>query len=117
MTDMATASFHKETDMATASFHKETDVVAASLNKEMDGGLEIPPAECPARVPEKEPGRTQRLRQHFAAEITTNHADILLLTCCFISGLVDSTVYNAYGTFVSMQTGALNLFLCLPSCE
>jgi uncharacterized membrane protein YoaK (UPF0700 family) len=28
-----------------------------------------------------------------------------MLTCCFISGLVDSTIYNAYGTFVSMQTG------------
>ena len=28
-----------------------------------------------------------------------------MLTCSFISGLVDSTIYNAYGTFVSMQTG------------
>ncbi len=28
-----------------------------------------------------------------------------MLICCLISGLVDSTIYNAYGTFVSMQTG------------
>ena len=28
-----------------------------------------------------------------------------MLTYSFISGHVDSTIYNAYGTFVSMQTG------------
>lgn len=48
--------------------------------------------------------RVERLKKHFSADVTTAHADILLLTCCLISGLVDSTVYNAYGTFVSMQT-------------
>ena len=42
---------------------------------------------------------------YFGAEISTSHADILFLWCCFISGLVDSTIYNAFGTFVSMQTG------------
>ncbi|GAP84867.1 putative DUF1275 domain protein [Rosellinia necatrix] len=28
-----------------------------------------------------------------------------LLVCCFVTGLTDGTLYNAYGTFVSMQTG------------
>ncbi|KAI1306838.1 DUF1275 domain protein [Xylaria venustula] len=28
-----------------------------------------------------------------------------LLVCCFATGLTDGTLYNAYGTFVSMQTG------------
>ncbi|KAL8686018.1 MAG: hypothetical protein Q9218_007401 [Villophora microphyllina] len=51
------------------------------------------------------PPTARRIRAHFNASITTNHADILMLSCCFISGLVDSTIYNAYGTFVSMQTG------------
>lgn len=46
-----------------------------------------------------------RLRAHLAVEVSTTHADIFMLTCCLISGLVDSTIYNAYGTFVSMQTG------------
>ncbi|KAI9845979.1 MAG: hypothetical protein M1837_004385 [Sclerophora amabilis] len=71
-----------------------------------------------------------RLRQHLRAEVSSGHADILLLWCCLISGLLDSTVYNgmlsvflpglarratadlwiftsmiALGTFVSMQTG------------
>ena len=46
-----------------------------------------------------------RLRSHLRQEVTTSHADLIMLTCSFISGLVDSTIYNAYGTFVSMQTG------------
>ena len=46
----------------------------------------------------------RKLKGHFSNEVTTVHADILLLSCCLISGLVDSTVYQAYGTFVSMQT-------------
>ena len=44
-------------------------------------------------------------RTYLRKEISTIYADFLLLICCFISGLVDSTVFNAYGTFVSMQTG------------
>ncbi|KAL1638182.1 hypothetical protein SLS58_008922 [Diplodia intermedia] len=39
------------------------------------------------------------------AELSTNHVDIPLLACCLCSGLTDSTLYNAYSTFVSMQTG------------
>lgn len=46
-----------------------------------------------------------RLKEYAFTEVITARADALLLTCCFISGLVDSTIYNAYGTFVSMQTG------------
>lgn len=54
-----------------------------------------------------------RLRAHLNNDVSTAHADVLMLTCCFISGLVDSTIYNAYGTFVSMQTG--KPFLCFRS--
>ncbi|PYI07348.1 DUF1275 domain protein [Aspergillus sclerotiicarbonarius CBS 121057] len=39
------------------------------------------------------------------AEINTKYADFLLLACCFCSGLLDSTMFNEYNTFVSMQTG------------
>ncbi|KAI4203622.1 MAG: hypothetical protein LQ346_001769 [Caloplaca aetnensis] len=46
-----------------------------------------------------------RSQRYMTAEVSTAHADILFLWCCFISGLVDSTIYNAFGTFVSMQTG------------
>ncbi|KAF2136940.1 uncharacterized protein K452DRAFT_322093 [Aplosporella prunicola CBS 121167] len=46
-----------------------------------------------------------RVRVHLAAEVSPTHADLLLLVCSLISGLMDSTLYNAYNTFVSMQTG------------
>lgn len=55
-------------------------------------------------APKTKPSAMKRCIRYFSTEVTNAHADILLLTCCFISGLVDSTVYNAYGTFVSMQT-------------
>ncbi|KEY80438.1 hypothetical protein BA78_5164 [Aspergillus fumigatus] len=38
-------------------------------------------------------------------DINAKHAEVLLYGCCLSSGLVDSTLYNAYNTFVSMQTG------------
>ncbi|OQD78982.1 hypothetical protein PENANT_c068G09761 [Penicillium antarcticum] len=41
----------------------------------------------------------------FKAEIEPQHADLVLFACCLTSRLVDSTIYNAYNTFVSMQTG------------
>ena len=56
------------------------------------------------------------LRRHLFAEVTTAHADTLLLICCIISGLVDSTIYNAYGTFVSMQTVPTFSFPLNPLC-
>lgn len=57
------------------------------------------------RLRQKKPPASDRLRSHLRQEVNTDHADLIMLTCCFISGLVDSTIYNAYGTFVSMQTG------------
>lgn len=47
----------------------------------------------------------RKTMRRWEEELSNNHADILLLLCCLVSGLVDSTIYNAYGTFVSMQTG------------
>lgn len=57
------------------------------------------------RLRQKKPAASDRLRTHLRQEVTADHADLIMLTCSFISGLVDSTIYNAYGTFVSMQTG------------
>ena len=86
---------------------------------------ELPNAADHEKVRQKSP-RMERLRIHFRAEVSTDHADILLLACCLISGFVDSTLYNgtpvtnpiswckkancesAYNTFVSMQTGRLS---------
>ena len=60
----------------------------------------------PQKKKNRETGRLlSELRWHLATDISTDHADTLLVACCLISGLVDSTIFNAYGTFVSMQTG------------
>jgi len=69
----------------------------------------------PSALPVPEHHITSRLKRHFSTEVSTNHADVLLLTCCLISGFVDSTIYNAYGTFVSMQTVISNSLHLLSS--
>ncbi|TWU73117.1 hypothetical protein ED733_000370 [Metarhizium rileyi] len=50
----------------------------------------------------------KKLYQHVDLEL----AYLPMLACCFVSGLTDGTIYNAYGTFVSMQTGN-TIFLAL----
>lgn len=49
--------------------------------------------------------RKYHLGKHFSEEVDTAAGYIPLLICCFVTGLTDGTLYNAYGTFVSMQTG------------
>ncbi|KAI6779955.1 Protein of unknown function (DUF1275) [Emericellopsis cladophorae] len=48
------------------------------------------------------PGRGM---QHASREINPNLADLPMLTCSFLSGLVDAASFNAAAVFVSMQTG------------
>ncbi|KAB8237540.1 YoaK family protein [Aspergillus alliaceus] len=50
-------------------------------------------------------GQSEKRLNFFRAEIQPEYAHFLLFACCLCSGLVDSTLYNAYNTFVSMQTG------------
>ncbi len=90
----------------------------AQLNEQLPAGVAQPDADSqdtekgePPRLEDQKPTRSKRprfvtrFRAHLNENVSTNHADILMLTCCLVSGLVDSTIYNAYGTFVSMQTG------------
>jgi hypothetical protein len=42
---------------------------------------------------------------HLRTEISIDHADIPIIACCLVSGLCDSSAYNAWTCFVSMQTG------------
>ncbi|KAI1634401.1 hypothetical protein F4809DRAFT_618855 [Biscogniauxia mediterranea] len=46
-----------------------------------------------------------RFLEHLSEEIDPTFGALPLLACCFATGLTDGTLYNAYGTFVSMQTG------------
>ncbi|KAL8765675.1 MAG: hypothetical protein Q9209_007313 [Squamulea sp. 1 TL-2023] len=58
------------------------------------------------------PHNTKQLRQYLAAPINTHHADLPLLACCFVTGIIDAGAYNAWGTFMGMQTGN-TIFLAL----
>ena len=46
--------------------------------------------------PERKEGLTRmaKFSRYFQVNITTRNADLLLLTCCLISGLTDSSIYN-----------------------
>ncbi|KAF2446532.1 hypothetical protein P171DRAFT_357602 [Karstenula rhodostoma CBS 690.94] len=58
------------------------------------------------------PSLRERFATHFSEKVETKDGYLPLLLCCFATGLTDGTVYNAYGTFVSMQTGN-TIFLAL----
>jgi hypothetical protein len=46
------------------------------------------------------------LVRYLASDINTKHADIVLIICGFVSGLVDGVSFTAWGSFASMQTGS-----------
>jgi len=50
--------------------------------------------------------------QYLRTDISLDHADVPVIACCFVSGLCDSSAYNAWTCFVSMQTGN-TIFLAL----
>lgn len=43
---------------------------------------------------EKQLKKETGMSRHFRVEISTQNADVLMLTCCLISGLMDSTIYD-----------------------
>ena len=49
--------------------------------------------------------RSARYKKHLAQDVDKSWADLVLIVACFISGLVDSAVFNVWSCFVSMQTG------------
>jgi hypothetical protein len=49
--------------------------------------------------------RLSTLKKHLSTDVDESWADLILLVTCFISGLVDSAVFNVWSCFVSMQTG------------
>jgi hypothetical protein len=55
----------------------------------------------------KAPPWTARLHEHFTANVSKSWADIALLGCYIITGLLDSSSVFIWGSFVSMQTGKI----------
>lgn len=72
-------------------------------NHNVNGNNSSPPG--PATI-------LQKVKSHLSADISTRWADLVLMVCFMVSGLVDSCAYNAYNCFVSMQTGN-TIFLAL----
>ena len=56
-----------------------------------------------------------RANSHFGEEITLVHADLPMIACALVSGICDSSAYNAWTCFVSMQTGMHFCNSCLPT--
>lgn len=56
----------------------------------------------------RDAGVGARFRRHFMQDVDTSWGDAVLLASCFVSGLVDSGVFNKWSCFVSMQTGAFS---------
>jgi hypothetical protein len=44
-------------------------------------------------------------RDFFSQEVTQSWGDAVLIVGCFVTGLLDSAVFNIWSCFVSMQTG------------
>ncbi|KAJ0165200.1 hypothetical protein CTA2_12040 [Colletotrichum tanaceti] len=48
---------------------------------------------------------SKSLRRKLTADVTRDWADLVLLACYIITGLLDSSAISIWGSFVSMQTG------------
>jgi hypothetical protein len=59
----------------------------------------------PSNQQDVKPPLKARLHEHFMADISKSWADIALLGCYIITGLLDSSSVFIWGSFVSMQTG------------
>lgn len=48
---------------------------------------------------------SSRWRRHLSSDVDRTHADLILIICYLITGLLDSSSISIWGSFVSMQTG------------
>ncbi|KAJ5637445.1 hypothetical protein N7490_007324 [Penicillium lividum] len=60
----------------------------------------------------EKPSLPFRISQYFITELDPRRADVILIICGFVGGLVDGISFNAWGSFSSMQTGN-TVFLAL----
>lgn len=65
--------------------------------------------EQPLLAAHPQPRKKASWRQRMTADVRRDRADIVLLLCYIITGLLDSASISAWGSFVSMQTGTFFL--------
>lgn len=58
-----------------------------------------------------QPASSYSWRKRMMVEIHRDWADVVLILCYVITGLLDSASISTWGSFVSMQTGSSRLFL------
>ncbi|KAJ5339643.1 hypothetical protein N7541_011602 [Penicillium brevicompactum] len=51
------------------------------------------------------PVKQSSVLQKWQQNLSTTHADLVCLLLCFLTGLCDSSAYNAWSCFLGMQTG------------
>ena len=51
------------------------------------------------------PVKQSSVVQKWTQTLSTTHADLICLLLCFLTGLCDSSAYNAWSCFLGMQTG------------
>ncbi|KAK5174057.1 uncharacterized protein LTR77_001137 [Saxophila tyrrhenica] len=48
---------------------------------------------------------SEKVKDYLMADVAVRWADLVLVVCFFVSGVIDAGAYNAYENFASMQTG------------
>ncbi|KUI53805.1 hypothetical protein VP1G_01114 [Cytospora mali] len=72
------------------------------MSKMMENSQQPSPGNSDLDPNEKNGGQ---FRQRWTTLVDLSRANLPLLGCCLVTGLLDTTMFQAYGTFVSMQTG------------
>ena len=71
-------------------------------------GLAIRAMEHHDNLEDPDTGEHSRLncwKHYLNEELTESWGDAILILSCFVTGLLDSAVFNVWSCFVSMQTG------------
>lgn len=58
--------------------------------------------------PSPEMRKTSTITRRWKEELNPTHADLVCLLLCFLTGLCDSSAYNAWSCFLGMQTGMIH---------
>lgn len=77
------------------------------MHEKPKSDLESQPAPTfsPGALPPRGPTKPTTLAQKWNESIDPIYADYIGLLLCFVTGLCDSSAYNAWTCFLAMQTG------------
>ncbi|KAG7002041.1 hypothetical protein G7Y79_00029g063370 [Physcia stellaris] len=81
------------------------DTCTTPTNRSPQGSMTLNDLEIGQSANVSQRTSKSRIRRHFQDDVSKDWTDVLLLLCWFTTGFLDSTIFKAYGTFVSMQTG------------